>query len=819
MPAQTVEEQPDQPTRAPLRQRVALWLGRLGKPGAWAVAHPRIAAAVSAAALLVLLGSVTLGILVAVKGSEPARSAGEIALEALDQGEFEEAARLAQDILSGAIPDANAGVASFVLGALTADQAEKAKPAARAPLFLVAARYLEDALARGLPEERYGEAQWVLGRSLFEAGRMAASRAVLSEALKSYPGEAAAVRFLLAAACLYDPEPKPAEALQQNKLYLAEPGLTDGDRREGLLQQAEILLGLGKTAECVAAVDRIPREARQYARANVLRGRAWLAEAQALKAGGKPPQQQPGIDEKLQAAMTALREAQATEAADTPVARQAAYLIGVCLAESGDARGALHQLERLRKTDPATHEYLAAAFQEAVLLEAAKRDAESAAALMRALRAVNDAEGYCNPWVSLKQLRDRTLESYRQYSEARQFSLAVEVARAAIPVLPADRALKMEAEADRAWGRELLARAESLPASQADPLVREGRLHLRRAGRLWRRLAGMRVATRQYPQDLWDSATCALDGHDFRGAARVFEEYLKEESRGRQALAMACLGESLLSLGRIDEAIAALERCIALYPRDVAALRARLLAAQAHVEKGNSRRAQQLLEENLNGETLTPASKEYRDSLLALGRLLHRAKGYEEAIRRLEEVVNRYGDSRQALEARYLLGDCHLRFARAESEKLKDDVVEQLRSERTRRIREGLRTAAQWYRQTQQAVLKHQESSELGPVERLMLRNSYFLMGSLSIELGQLDAAMEAYAAFTARYPNAPETLEAHVQMARVYRALGKPEEARSTLQQARLLLIRFKNQVRFEQTTNLTQAQWTAELERLSNL
>jgi len=377
----------------------------------------------------------------------------------------------------------------------------------------------------------------------------------------------------------------------------------------------------------------------------------------------------------------------------------------------------------------------------------------------------------------------------------------------------------MEAEADRAWGRELLARAESLPASQADPLVREGRLHLRRAGRLWRRLAGMRVATRQYPQDLWDSATCALDGHDFRGAARVFEEYLKEESRGRQALAMACLGESLLSLGRIDEAIAALERCIALYPRDVAALRARLLASQAHVEKGNSRRAQQLLEENLNGETLTPASKEYRDSLLALGRLLHRAKGYEEAIRRLEEVVNRYGDSRQALEARYLLGDCHLRFARAESEKLKDDVVEQLRSERTRRIREGLRTAAQWYRQTQQAVLKHQESSELGPVERLMLRNSYFLMGSLSIELGQLDAAMEAYAAFTARYPNAPETLEAHVQMARVYRALGKPEEARSTLQQARLLLIRFKNQVRFEQTTNLTQAQWTAELERLSNL
>ena len=78
------------------------------------------------------------------------------------------------------------------------------------------------------------------------------------------------------------------------------------------------------------------------------------------------------------------------------------------------------------------------------------------------------------------------------------------------------------------------------------------------------------------------------------------------------------------------------------------------------------RQAEALLRENLEGEGLTPDSREWRDSLFALGELLHSQKGREaEAIVRLEEAIERYGDLPRTVTARYLLADSCRRAAEA----------------------------------------------------------------------------------------------------------------------------------------------------------
>ncbi len=411
MPSPDTQDESVEPSQAPLATRWERAKAKLRAPVAYARAHPRIAVAVAAAAVLLVAGAVTAWLYLRPVPFDAARSAAA-ALELLDQGDFDEAKQLAEDIHSRSDEAEPLALASFVLGAVGVKEAEKESPVAKGPLFLLAARYLQDALAREIPDDRSGEAQWLLGRSLYGAGQMAASQSALAEAVAAHPQRAAEIRQLLAEAYLRDCPPKSAEALEQNKLYLADENLTASQRIEGLLQQAEILVSISKPAECLEVLATIPPVTKRLPAASVLRGRALLQEAQALKSKGASATSQRQAGEKLQAALAALREAQESDPARSSTSgRQAPYLAGMCLLESGDVSGALDPLSQLRTADPTTPEYLAAAFQEGNLLRSLKRDAEAAVAYCRALDAVRSTAGFRSPWVSLEQLRVRTLEA------------------------------------------------------------------------------------------------------------------------------------------------------------------------------------------------------------------------------------------------------------------------------------------------------------------------------------------------------------------------------------------------------------------------
>lgn len=784
----------------------------------WIAAHRFKAIGTAGLLLAIIVAAISFWIWRRPTAPEEPGVTSEMALEALQQGKYAEARELAEALTKqSTLPEEEAGVPAFVLGVAAAREAEKQSGADRRKLYLVAAGHLQDARTRGFPAGHQADGMLLLGQCLYESGQAALCRSVLREALEIEKRRKAEIHFLLAAAYLRDSTAKLNEALQENALGLAEPKLSASERTRGLLQRSEILVAMGRLPECLETLAKIPPKAKGRDEVDVLRSRVVIEEARALKKNTAVPDQAANANQKYQEAIKMLREAQGHETLATPATQKATYLIGVCLMELGDQRGAINQFARTRTIYPGTSEATAAAFYEAELCRQAGRDKEALAGYRRALRSVTDPETYDNPWLRLDEMRRRTIGACQQYLDAKNYTACLDLARLLTPAFPKERAIQTVAETYRAWGHDLLTQAEQLPLQKAEVQAREGRQHLRKAGKAYEDLARLRVITREYPKDLWASATSYLEGRYYRGAAAMFREYLKNEARTNQAPALAGLGESLLALDRVDEAIAAFRTCVALYPRDVSTFRARILASRAYLERGDFKQAEAFLEGNINGEVLTPASKEWRESLFVLGELLHRSGRYEEAIRRLEEAVKRYGDSRQALSARYLIADCYRQNARAEAAKLEKDLVEEARVTRAKRIHDSLSASLEQYRQAQEGLLRFQEGHDLGPLEKAMLRNCYFNIGSLHFELGQYDAAVKAYGMAANRYQSSPEVLDAYVQMARAYRQLNRPTEARATLEQAKVVLNRMKPQVAFQATTNHSREEWVELLDRLS--
>jgi TolA-binding protein len=363
-----------------------------------------------------------------------------------------------------------------------------------------------------------------------------------------------------------------------------------------------------------------------------------------------------------------------------------------------------------------------------------------------------------------------------------------------------------------------LEQAENLPADRAELLRRQGRYQLRRAGSVYAELARLQITARQYPELLWNSAAACLQGRDYTGAVRMLKTYLQNEARQRHPQALADLAEALLALDQWDEALEACQRCIAQHPRDVAAYRARLLAAQAAGAKGDIKQAEAFLLENLSGEHLTPASKEWRDSLFALGELLHGQGRYGEAIRRLEEAAVRYPDAPQALQAHYLIADAAQRSARAVQAGLNQEVSAVARAEGAAEKARLLEKALAEYRAIQDSLARREER-DLPPLGRAILRNSRFAVGEVCLGLERYEQALQAYASAAHRYPNRPEVLDAYVQISNVYRRLERPAEARTSLEQARAALRRFPGDVRFETTTNYDRRQWGQILDWMCSL
>ncbi len=231
------------------------------------------------------------------------------------------------------------------------------------------------------------------------------------------------------------------------------------------------------------------------------------------------------------------------------------------------------------------------------------------------------------------------------------------------------------------------------------------------------------------------------------------------------------------------------------------------------------KQAETLLHENLDGSALAPASREWRDSLFALGRLLHASGQQEEAVRRLEEAVARYPDAPQALESRYLIAESYRQAAATPRGKLAADTLETSRIAHAKQMQELLTQALAYYERVEQILSRRQQKSELTTLEQSILRNCYFARGAALFDLGRYEDAIQAYSTATNRYQYAPESLEAFVQIATCYRRMNKSEKARGTLEQAKVVLSRIRPDANFRDSTNYSAQEWAKMLDWLETL
>jgi tetratricopeptide (TPR) repeat protein len=779
----------------------------------------------------------------------------DAALAALDARQFDEAKQRAEKFRrSRGLRADQLGGAMFVLGAVTVHDAEQIwDPQQRQRAFLLAARYLDDARSRGFPAGRDPDGLYLLAKALHHAGRYAQSLPLLNEALEVNPERGGELHGLLASAYFRDANPRLDDALEHVKQHLADATLKEESRHAALLLQSQILFQKEDVPECRQSLAAIPENSKLHSAAAVMQGRLLMHEAeQMLAAAENTNDGNPPAKEKYSQAIQAFRAAQGHAPMGSEASRQAQFLIGICFRELGDARAAEAQFSRVRRTYYQTPEGFAASVEEADLKRAAGDGPAAVAAYRRLLGDMGDPNLYNNSWVSLEQLRARLDEALADFRRRENYELAAELAKSLWPVFPLDQSVQLEAGVHQSWAEQLMRQSEQLAEPEAQPVRARALSEFRQTGRAYAQLAALRTTTREYPDYLWSSAENLMRGHDFAHAVPMLTKYLESQSRRHRPRALVALGEAYLSLGSFDRALAPLQECIDFHSKHPSTYRARLIASQVYLEQGETGAATKLLEDNLHNESLTPRSLEWRDSLFSLGKVVYREAGRLEANSRklgvdsddsdavqaglkelesshaafqqctntFQEIVRRYPDAPQAFEARYLAAQSHWQAAKWPKKRLGVEQIESTRAALRRQMQTELAAALTAYDELLQLLSEQPDQRELTELETTILRNCYFARADVLIDLQRYEEAIAAYSSAANRYHDRPEALEALVQVARCYRELSRPAEARGTAQQAKVVLQqRIAADAQFTKTTRYSREEWTQLLDWLSAL
>ncbi len=826
MSDQPAEPQDPQAPSSAVRQWLQKPLEVARQAKAWLAANRLRGGLVIGACLLSVTG-VTVGLLLI--GSDDTTD-DEVTLDmafgALDRGALVRARELTEEVQArGTLAVDQWGGPAFVMGAAACLEADDSWSQQKTEQYLVAARYLEEARDRGFPPGREAQGLYLLGRSLYLSGQIPESILVLLEAVEQHTQTAshtdsrwADLHQLLAGAYLHDANPQLEEALAANAIYLAEEDLPADVRNAGLIERAQILLRLNRPAECRVALEQLPPDAENRAEAMVLYGRLLIDQARMLSApADAPPEDRQPAEAKYEEAIHTLRQAQGIDTLTTQATRKAMYLIGVCLLEMGRDREALSQFVRTAKMYGKTSEGVAASFQEAELRRKAGEDTEALAAYNRILETLTDPHHFSNPWITLEQLREQTRQFHQHYLTGGKFEIALQMARSFDRLYSSERSLELIAEAYRRWGQSLLDRAAEVTGEQAESLKFRGREQFRRAGLVYGRRARLLIATRRYPEELFNAGDAFFRGQDYVSAIRMLTQYIENDPRGQRPEAIVRLGEAYLNHGDTEKALEQFQECLESHPHHEAVFRARVLGARAHVDRGETEEAKTLLLKNLDGQEIAPDSREYRDSLFALGELLYLAGEYDKAQYHLEyEAVLRYPDDPRTPVARFRIADCYRQLADAAREKLVGEPQQIAHVVHSRKSMELYGEALTRFVALRDALRAEQEGAALGPLEQRILRNCTFAVGEVEFALGQFEAAVRTYTAVADRYQDQPVALEAFVRIADAYVRLDQPGKARATLEQAKLVLKLIRDEPRFVEETNYTPEQWAQRLDEL---
>ena len=632
-------------------------LGTFGKLRAWAAGHWLRGLLVAGTILLLIATTMAAWAYLASVALRSGQPSLDAALDALDQRRFDEARTTVNKLLNGGrLPRSDYGGPLYILGAIKTHDAEhQTTPDKRRTEYLVASRYLREASSYGFPVGRELHGLYLLGKSLVESSQFEDGIRVLDELLSSNrSGDGAPfleAHRLLSNTCLLMPYPRPEKALAHTDVLLQDPTLSDTQRTDTLLHRAECLSRLARFDDARQAVAAAAGSTTRQADAALAQGKIELDEINAILQRVAVQERRAVLDQSAARVTTAVEQLQrAASLAESngQIARQASYHLGRGLALEGQADAALKQFVQTRQHHGDSFEGLAATLAEADLLRKSGKYEEAVSAYRRVLESFTGAADYRSVVMSLPELRDRFMAALKDLVNQQRFGDALALLEHFPPLFSRTEQLELRGNTYEQWGNVRLA-GQHTEDKDKTAARSDGLRHLRSAGLAFEQLAELRYGTRFYTSDLWHSADAYFRGHSFSRAAPVLRMYLDNEAELRNAEALSRLGQVHLALGQLPQCIAAFEECIEFHPIDSFTNQARIDCAKAHWRNGDTKRAEQLLRDNISGSLLTPESKEWKDSYFQLGILLHEAGRHEEAIDVLEQAMQRYPQDPQRL--------------------------------------------------------------------------------------------------------------------------------------------------------------------------
>jgi len=776
--------------------------------------------------------------------SAPPKERLRLALELLRQTDSLRAVKKAQQIaeeleaLEYRDPDF-AGAIEFILGIAAFRQAERKAQAYQEPEYVKAVSYLRKAEQRALHESWRPQWAYALGVSLLKIGSPNEARPLLEEAAQNHPPGNVDASILLTDIYLdLNTQPEIEKALRLNESVIDQTGLDPIDRDRAYLQRAQILQLLGRKDEAQTALEQVSQEANKQRSSILINAQTLMAEghyAQALKL----------LEPLADAAVL-----------DGYYTRQALFRMGLCseklaeVAAQPDERKlridvAINNYERTSQKFPNSHESLAANLRVADLFRTYKptpRNEEALERYRQALRCVRRVKDFRNRWVSIEGFRKTILHAWDAWIRTHAYQEAIALAGFAEPLLSRITALELAARANQRWAEHLQQQFQQASAAKRPDIQTILRSRWRASGRTFAQLAAEVRVTSEYPDWLWTSADFYYRGQDYPRALTQLEKFIALQQRNLLPAATVRQGEILMHLGRYDEALSSFQKVLDQYRTDPAFFKAQYVIGQCFLEKNDPASAEQAWRAVLASETLTPAAEEWRLALFALGRLLYRRAEFmppkndrnptsdrtsqlasdgddelalwDETIIRFNEYLQRYPESPEAEEVSYLQAEGLTRSAGILRVRLDSAETENAQFELRQQIDRRLDAALTQFQNLQAVLVEKQRQDQLDALGHRELRDTYFEIARVLFELEQFDRAIAAYRSATYKYPDDPQVLLAYIQMAHCFSRLGKAAEARSLLEQAKVIFKDLPKTVFQSSTTSMQAEDWEQWIE-----
>ena len=718
------------------------------------------------------------------------------------------------------------GLAEFYTGREFSGREQQAR-------YLKAIENFERAFPRSMPQERRGEMTWAMGVALQTVSLPTRARELLEDSLEEYPQGGVEASILLMENYLDQQSTSSLErALVLSNELPSRGAMTIEQSEHAALLRADILEKQGRTADATDALEKLNTGKNSEQERVIGLARNLMTQGQTLTNNNSTA----AANEKYLEAQTMLLPL-IDDNNQTEFASQASFLNALCSERMNKPESAINYYQRTARKFAETDEWLASQLRMASLLRAAGRDEEAIVAYRQVLRSIVRPQDFRNRWLTISQFQDAVLLAWTDWLAEKKFDRALALTRVMAPLIDRAQALDLMAQTTEQWAVTAQAKFDAATFSARQELQSETHKRWIESGKAHAELAAATATESEYPDTVWISAQHYALGYAFKEALAQTNEFIRVEPAQGVPKAYVFRGRMLMNLDRLNEAFASFRHVEVNSPTDPSVFEAQYRLGLCQLELNRPEDAERTWRSMLTSDDLEPDANEWRLAKFAIGQLLARQAsiefresvpadgvaptpeqlaqkknaydGWNEAVRHLDEYLERYPETQERIAARYILAKS-LQSAAAElREKLSDSMPTNARKELFLALSQTLDRSGDEYRMLQQQLQELQVNGQLDEHGQEMYRTTFMAIPQTQFEQERYADALAGFRTMTSRFADHVAVLPAYIQMARCFTRLEKPDEARRQLEQARVVLGRLPDDAFVSPSTGQTREQW----------